>query len=204
MQTVLIVLHLMIVLALVVVVLLQRSEGGALGVGGGSNFMSGRGQANALTRVTAYLAAGFFVTSLTLTILAGYGGGSVLDRLQPTAATIKPAAAPAGAAGPQVPLGSGQGGILPELRRATEQPGAAQPPQPAAPAAPQQPTAPITPQEADPKVTGPTDEPKHAPAQETSPQGSNADDPKPQGAPPAAMEQPAQPQAPAATEPPKP
>lgn len=202
MQTVLIVLHLMIVLALVVVVLLQRSEGGALGVGGGSNFMSGRGQANTLTRLTAYLAAGFFVTSLTLTILAGYGGGSVLDRLQPTSATITPAAAPAGAAGPQAPLGSGQGGILPALRKATEQPGAAQPPQPAA--APDAQTAPITPQEADPKASGPTDEPKQAPSQETSPQGSNADDPKPDTAPPAATEQPSQPQAPAATEPPKP
>ena len=50
MQAVLIVFHLMVVIALVAVVLLQRSEGGALGIGGGGGFMTGRGQANALTR----------------------------------------------------------------------------------------------------------------------------------------------------------
>ena len=55
MQTVLIVVHLMIVLALVGVVLLQRSEGGGLGIGGGSGFMTARGAANALTRATAIL-----------------------------------------------------------------------------------------------------------------------------------------------------
>ncbi|MFD1333281.1 preprotein translocase subunit SecG, partial [Methylopila musalis] len=124
MQTVLIVIHLMIVLALVVVVLLQKSEGGALGIGGGGGFMAGRSQSNPLTRLTAYLAAAFFVTSLTLTILAGYGGGSVLDRLQPSNAAVpQPANAPAGAAGPQAPLGSGQGGILNQLRQESERRG---------------------------------------------------------------------------------
>ncbi|MGB8818487.1 MAG: preprotein translocase subunit SecG [Rhizobiaceae bacterium] len=73
MQTVLIVVHLMIVLALVGVVLLQRSEGGGLGIGGGSGFMTARGAANALTRATAILAAGFFATSLLLTVMARYG-----------------------------------------------------------------------------------------------------------------------------------
>ncbi|TIT37225.1 MAG: preprotein translocase subunit SecG, partial [Mesorhizobium sp.] len=53
METVLIVIHLMVVLALVGVVLLQRSEGGGLGIGGGSGFMTARGAANALTRATA-------------------------------------------------------------------------------------------------------------------------------------------------------
>jgi preprotein translocase subunit SecG len=72
MQTVLIVIHLMIVLALVGVVLIQRSEGGGLGIGGGSGFMSARGTANALTRTTAILAALFFVTSLALGILARF------------------------------------------------------------------------------------------------------------------------------------
>jgi len=96
-QTVIIVIHLVIVLALICVVLLQRSEGG-LGLGGGggvSGFMTGRGQKNALTRTTAILAAGFFATSLLLTILAGHGsapksilgngageGGNVLEQLQ--------------------------------------------------------------------------------------------------------------------------
>lgn len=73
MQTVLIVIHLMVVLALVGVVLLQRSEGGGLGIGGGSGFMTARGAANALTRSTAYLGAAFFATSLLLSLLATYG-----------------------------------------------------------------------------------------------------------------------------------
>ncbi len=104
MQTVLIVIHLMIVLALVGVVLIQRSEGGGLGIGGGSGFMSARGTANALTRTTAILAALFFATSLGLGILsrfesrptdirdriqqgtAGQGSG-VLDQLGPAQGT---------------------------------------------------------------------------------------------------------------------
>jgi len=72
MQTVLIVIHLMIVLVLVGVVLIQRSEGGGLGIGGGSGFMSARGTANALTRTTAVLATLFFITSLSMGILARY------------------------------------------------------------------------------------------------------------------------------------
>ena len=74
----------MVVVALVGVVLLQRSEGGALGIGGGGgggNFMSARGAANALTRTTAILAAAFFATSIGLGILSGVEGGSVLDEL---------------------------------------------------------------------------------------------------------------------------
>lgn len=83
MQTVLIVIHLMIVLALVGIVLIQRSEGGGLGIGGGSGFMSARGTANALTRTTAILAALFFITSLGLGILARYQAKptDILDRI---------------------------------------------------------------------------------------------------------------------------
>ncbi len=83
METVLIVVHLMIVLALVGVVLVQRSEGGGLGIGGGSGFMTARGAANALTRTTAILAAAFFVTSLGLSIIARYGAKptDILDRV---------------------------------------------------------------------------------------------------------------------------
>lgn len=71
METVLIVIHLMIVVALVGTVLLQRSEGGALGIGGGGGggLMSSRGAASALTRATAILAAAFFATSIALTLL---------------------------------------------------------------------------------------------------------------------------------------
>jgi preprotein translocase subunit SecG len=81
MQTILIVIHLMVVVALVGVVLLQRSEGGGLGIGGGSGFMTARGAANALTRTTAILAAAFFVTSLGLSLLARYSGNplDILD-----------------------------------------------------------------------------------------------------------------------------
>jgi preprotein translocase subunit SecG len=84
-ETVLIVVHLLVVVALVAVVLLQRSEGGALGIGGGGggNFMSSRGQANVLTRATAFLALGFFITSISLTVLAQTGAGpsSILDSI---------------------------------------------------------------------------------------------------------------------------
>jgi len=86
MQTVLIVIHLMIVLALVGVVLIQRSEGGGLGIGGGSGFMSARGAANALTRTTAILAALFFVTSLGLGLLSRYQAkpSDILNQLPTT------------------------------------------------------------------------------------------------------------------------
>jgi preprotein translocase subunit SecG len=72
MQTVVIVVHLMIVATLIATVLLQKSEGGGLGVGGGAGFMSSRGTANLLTRTTAVLAVGFFITSLLLSWLASY------------------------------------------------------------------------------------------------------------------------------------
>lgn len=86
MQTVIIVVHLMIVLALVGVVLLQRSEGGGLGIGGGSGFMTARGASNALTRATAILAALFFVSSLGLSLIARYGEQplDILDRAPAT------------------------------------------------------------------------------------------------------------------------
>ena len=74
MTTVLIALHIMIVLALIVLVLLQRSEGGALGIGGGGGggggFMSARGAGNALSKTTTILAAGFFLTSIGLGVVA--------------------------------------------------------------------------------------------------------------------------------------
>ncbi|MBY8915244.1 preprotein translocase subunit SecG [Nitratireductor rhodophyticola] len=83
MQTVIIVIHLIVVVALVGVVLMQRSEGGGLGIGGGSGFMSARGAANALTRTTAILAAAFFATSLALSLIARYGASptDILDRI---------------------------------------------------------------------------------------------------------------------------
>ena len=80
MATFILILHLFIALAMVGTVLLQRSEGGALGIGGGGGFMTGRGAANAMTRATAVLALLFFITSIFLTVIAGGGApSSVLD-----------------------------------------------------------------------------------------------------------------------------
>src|ERR1700674_2473071 len=69
------VVHVLIALALIGVVMLQKSEGGALGMGGGgmSGFMTGRSTANLLTRTTAILAALFFVTSIVLVVLSNSG-----------------------------------------------------------------------------------------------------------------------------------
>ena len=82
MQTLVLTIHILIALALIGVVLLQRSEGGGLGIGGGGGgggggFMTARGTANLLTRVTAILAACFFATSLILAIMAGAGRQNV-------------------------------------------------------------------------------------------------------------------------------
>ena len=71
MLTVIIVIHLMLVLALIGVVMLQKSEGGGL-ISSTSGFLSSRGTANVLSRTTALLAAGFFATSLVLSWLAGF------------------------------------------------------------------------------------------------------------------------------------
>src|SRR5580693_807198 len=114
MQTVIVVIHLMFVAALIGVVLLQRSEGGGLGVGGGAGFMSSRGTANLLTRTTAVLAVGFFMTSLLLSWLASY------DR-KPSSILVNPASQsqPAGGATPVAPPTSG--GILDSLKKSDEQ-----------------------------------------------------------------------------------
>jgi len=88
MMTFLLIIHLFITIGLVGLVLLQRSEGGGLGISGGSGgFMTTRGTANALTRATVTLATLFFITSITLSILAGLqrgagrGTGSVTDAI---------------------------------------------------------------------------------------------------------------------------
>ncbi len=100
MLNVLIVIHLLLALAMVGVILLQRSEGGALGIGGGGGVMSGRAAGNLLTRATAILATGFFVTSLALALLSNDRGrqGSIMDAPIETQAPLKeqpqPLAAP--------------------------------------------------------------------------------------------------------------
>ena len=121
MQTILITFHLIVVVALVGVVLLQRSEGGALGIGGGG-FMTGRGQANALTRATAILGTIFFITSLALTVMANMGRApkSIFDGVAPPSQTV--------------PGGS----VLDQLKQMEER----QPQAPAVPAAPAAPEPP--------------------------------------------------------------
>ena len=77
METLVLTIHILIALGLVITVLLQRSEGGGLGIGGGGGggggFMTARGTANLLTRLTTILAVGFFTTTVTLAIMAGAG-----------------------------------------------------------------------------------------------------------------------------------
>lgn len=131
MATVLLIVHLMIAAGLVGVVLLQKSEGGALGMGGGGGggFMTGRGTANFLTRVTAGLAAAFFTTSILLTIISGQGGeasrslldGPATGQATPEAPGGTPAqdAAPATSPGTPAPSDGGtpsSGGILDKLK----------------------------------------------------------------------------------------
>ena len=90
MTTILLTIHIMIAVALVGVVLLQRSEGGALGIGGSGGFMTARGTANLLTRITTFLAAAFFLTSIGLAILAGNGrqSTSIVDEVIQSAPVI--------------------------------------------------------------------------------------------------------------------
>ncbi len=111
MQTVVIVVHLMVVATMIGVVLLQKSEGGGLGIGSTGGFLSSRGTSNVLTRTTAILAVTFFCTSLVLSILAG------LER-KPTS-VIKGGSAPqAPGAPPTVP----GGGLLDTLRQSEQPP----------------------------------------------------------------------------------
>jgi preprotein translocase subunit SecG len=105
MGTILLIVHLLIALALVGVILLQRSEGGALGIGGGGfgGLMTGRSSANLLTRTTAFLAAGFIATSLLLALVASHQSAprSILD--QPSAPASVPET-PAPPAAPSAPV----------------------------------------------------------------------------------------------------
>lgn len=113
MESVILIVHLMIALALVGAVLLQRSEGGALGMGGGGGgggglggLMSGRSAASALTRTTAILAAAFFATSIALSLIGGGGdSGSLLDRIDSQQSGDGPLTLPTGIL--DGPLGSG-------------------------------------------------------------------------------------------------
>jgi|SRR5665213_1270333 len=127
MQTVIIVVHLMIVATLIATVLLQKSEGGGLGVGGGAGFMSSRGTANLLTRTTAVLAAGFFATSLLLSWLASYSRAPTSIIGTPATQQSQP--------GGVVPISPPtSGGLLDSLKKSDQQ--QQNPPAPSGPQAP--------------------------------------------------------------------
>lgn len=104
MEAVVLVIHCLLALALVGVVLLQQSEGGALGIGGGNmgGMMTTRGTANFLTRATGILAAGFISTSLLLAILSG-GKGHTESLVEKTAPATAPITAPAETPTPTTP-----------------------------------------------------------------------------------------------------
>ncbi len=113
MITFLLILHLIVTLALIGTVLIQRSEGGGLGIGttqGMGSFMSGRGTANLLTRTTAILAAIFMGLSLTLAVLNKGTSGVGRDIL---GAPPPPAAKPAAPAPPPKPAAKPSGPSVP-------------------------------------------------------------------------------------------
>ncbi len=132
MTTVIITIHIMLVLALIVLVLLQRSEGGALGMGGGGGgggggFMSARGAANALTKSTTIIAAGFFLTSISLGVIAKNDNrvDGVLQQIEGAQETGVPIT-------PEDGAGSSADSLLDDLMADPGVPGAGD--QPAAPA----------------------------------------------------------------------
>jgi preprotein translocase subunit SecG len=129
MQTVIIVIHLMLVVGMIGVVLLQKSEGGGI-VGSTGGFLTSRGTANVLTRTTAMLAAGFFLTSLVLSWLAGFERkpASILNT------GGAPATQPAPGGAPAPPLGQTGRGVLDTLRGNEQR---APAPAPAGPQVPQ-------------------------------------------------------------------
>jgi preprotein translocase subunit SecG len=136
MLSVVIAIHLMIVLALIGAVLLQKSEGGGF-VSSTSGFLSNRGTANALTRATAFLAAGFFATSLLLSLLAGHGREGIA---LPTTNSASGQEAPGAPAAP-APLGGNGNGVLDQLggNKPSASAPAAPAPAPPAPSGPQVP-----------------------------------------------------------------
>jgi len=138
MLTVIIVIHLMLVMAMIGVVLLQKSEGGGL-LSSTGGFLTSRGTANVLSRTTALLGAGFFATSLVLSWLAGFEHrpASIVNTGAPAGQQV-PAGGPATA-----PLNQGKGGLLNQLQQgvpglpAGSNPALAPPPAPSGPQVPQ-------------------------------------------------------------------
>jgi preprotein translocase subunit SecG len=120
MTTVLLLIHLFVTVALIGVILIQRSEGGGLGIGtaqGMGSFMTGRGTANLLTRTTAILAVVFFALSLALAVMNRGTAGVAGSVLAPASGPVGAPAAPAPATGaptlPATPTPGSTGGAAP-------------------------------------------------------------------------------------------
>jgi protein translocase SecG subunit len=169
MTQVILAIHLMVVIALIIVILYQKSEGGALGMGGGQGgVFTGRGQANALTRATGILATAFFLTSIALTVIPAWqrrieGGGDWTKAINQGDAKVKEIKP--GEKAPVAPE-SGKDSIFDQLQRAQQQrqqqdaPASAPAPTAAAPAA-------VAPKVEAPKVEAPKAEAPKATAPAT-------------------------------------
>lgn len=107
METVILVIHMLIAVALVGLILIQKSEGGGLGIGGGTmgGMMTARGSANLLTRSTAILAGLFFTTSIVLALMAGghTRSTSIIDNMPTSGQTAPAPAQPQQPAAPSEP-----------------------------------------------------------------------------------------------------
>ena len=140
MENVILTIHLILALLLIGVVLLQRSEGGGLGMGSSGGAISGRAAATALGKVTWILAICFIITSITMTLLAARSAStaSVIDQLgaEQPAATAPLSSLPAG--GDLLPPSSTDAPAAPPAAPAT-------PPAATVPATPDAPAAPATP-----------------------------------------------------------
>ena len=171
MQQVIIAIHLMVVTALVILVLYQKSEGGALGMGG-SGVFTGRGQANALTRATGILATIFFITSIALTVLPAWerrseGGDDWTKAIDPGSIKFKEIKKPdaqgdkgdKGAAAPEPTAPEpGKDSIFDQLQRAQQKRQQSAPVE-APPGAPAPPSAPaVAPPAAEAPALRPTQE----------------------------------------------
>ncbi len=177
MTQVIMAIHLMVVVALVIVILYQKSEGGALGMGQ-SGVFTGRGQANALTRATGILATIFFLTSIALTVIPAWqrraeSGGDWTKAIEPGAVDVKEVK-PGEKGAPGSPE-AGKNSIFDQLQRAQQQR------QQSAPSAPAAVTPPAAPSAAAPVASPPPAEtPKAEAPKPVSPSApAAADAPKP-------------------------
>ena len=204
MTQVILAIHLMVVIALIIVILYQKSEGGALGMGGQGGVFTGRGQANALTRATGILATAFFLTSIALTVIPAWqrrveGGGDwtkAINQGDVKLKEIKP-----GEKAPAAPE-SGKNSIFDQLQRAQQQRQQQAPTSTPAPAPAAEAPKAEAPKVEAPKVEAPKAEPpKSAPSNVNAPAAAEPKAEAPKPAAPSAAAPAAQPSAPAAPPP---